>query len=68
MGKCQETLGDRAVKIIDKAGLSEDQIIYRRAKVNREAFFMQEICHPNALLFYGAYEDSKAFYLVLELL
>jgi len=58
--KDRQTGEDVAVKIIDKGRI-------RIALMERELAILQKVRHPNVLPFYGAFEDKKNVFLVMEL-
>jgi calcium-dependent protein kinase len=62
--KClhKETKALRAVKIINKKYLEEDE----KDKLQSEISILKSMDHPNILKVYEVYEDDKCFYLVCE--
>lgn len=63
--KClhKETKALRAVKIINKKYLPEDQ----KAKFLSEIDILKQLDHPNILKLYEFFKDSKRYFLVTEL-
>lgn len=54
---------ERAVKIIDRQGMSEKE----SAMLEREIEILKEFDHPNIVKLYEAYLDKKRYFLVTEL-
>ncbi len=64
--KCyvRETGELRAVKIIKKKALAEDE----RKKLKNEAEILRQMDHPNIIKLYEIFEDKKYYYIITEFL
>jgi calcium-dependent protein kinase len=62
--KCQhkETKALRAVKIINKKALEEDE----KAKLLNEIMILKQMDHPNILKLFEFFQDEKRYFLVTE--
>jgi calcium-dependent protein kinase len=57
------TLEDRAVKIIEKARMSDTEKVRLKYEVN----ILKNLNHPNIVRLYEVFEDSHKIYLITEL-
>ena len=57
------SMEERAVKIIEKAGMGEQESIRLKYEVN----ILKNLVHPNIVRLYEVFEDKKHIYLVTEL-
>lgn len=60
----RETGELRAVKIIKKKALAEDE----RKKLKNEAEILRKVDHPNIIKLYEIFEDKKYYYIIMEFL